>query len=204
MLSQILFVSPSGYINNVNMAFPGGGVWGGPGGTGASQNLQGQLGKEIEFTSDMLKYDPAVGTVWGGKFRLVRLATGSGVPVIGQALFWDDSVAENLYQVTTSEAILTYTSTGFAGVCLSAAVTVGNYTIIQTQGKVNVKYRAAIGGTKATGRPVSLANQGAGADLGLFDIVDVDLPQYRVGYAIGLPADGGLAAIDLSPLNFRG
>jgi hypothetical protein len=28
MLSQILFVSPSGYINNVNMAFPGGGVSG--------------------------------------------------------------------------------------------------------------------------------------------------------------------------------
>jgi hypothetical protein len=198
--SQILAI-PTGYINNVNNSVPG--VLSTPAWP-PSLGMPGMLGKRLNLDASQIKFDPAIGTVYGGWFRAVTLKANSAVPVIGQALFWDDTVAEGLYQVTALETITTYGAAAFAGVCLSAGVTPGYQTIIQDEGLVKVKYRAAISGTKATGRPVVLAAAGAGADNGFFDIDDTPSPEYLVGMAVALPVDGALGEIDLRMLNPRG
>jgi len=201
MQSQVLKI-PSGYINVVNNPYVGlsgpATAWPPP------SDFIGQLGKRVNLPADVVKYKASVGTVYGGWFRSVRLKLNSAVPVIGQALFWDDTVAENLYQVTALETITTYGAAAFAGVCLSASVTPGNETIIQDEGLCAVHYRAVISGTTAVGRPVVLAAAGAGADNGFFDIDDTPTdPQYLVGYASALPVAGALAQIMLRPLNIR-
>src|SRR5690348_12518902 len=101
MLSQILRVT-TGLINTVNdavIAMPATPL--GPGGS----PFAGQLGKRVELTPDMVFSDAAIGTVYGGTYRYVRLATNATTPlVVGQILFWDPSATDNdLYVVTTAE-----------------------------------------------------------------------------------------------------
>ena len=64
----------------------------------------------------------------------MRLAAGAAVPVVGQILFWDISVADNLYQVTTAENASTDAAMFIAGICLTPLVTVGNSRSFRTRG----------------------------------------------------------------------
>jgi len=206
-MSQIIQIS-SGFINNVHD--PVCGMAATPGGTGASQ-FAGQLGKTINLDSSEVRYDSSIGTVFGGNFQYVQCSpTDWDTPVIGQMVFWDAAVAENLYQVVNEEDTTTLVATSMAGVILSAGLTAGQFTFIQTLGLVKAKFVASITGTKATGRPVFISVAG-GASVGLMDIVDditttagaYFFPRY-VGYAVQLPTDGGLTTIDLNQLSPRG
>jgi len=205
-LSQILRI-PSGFLNDVNNPAIGEPTAPSP---VSLNSFSGQLGKEIVLDASQIRYKSSVGTVFGGTFRYVRLKANSAVPVIGQMVFWDDTVAEDLYQVTVLESITTVVAASMAGIILTPSVTVGNCTLIQTSGLVKAKFVGTITGTKATGRPVSISVAGT-SSIGLMDIVDdltttageLLLSRY-VGRAVELPTDGGLTTIDLQLQNPRG
>lgn len=163
----------TGLINTVNDAVDGDAV--ARGYIGGSQ-FGGQLGKIFSFDDSNVVYDPTVGggTVFGGDFQYVGLASAAGAIVPGQILFWDTvtDASAGIYQVTTAEAVAgTDAATMIAGVCLNAVWTPGNNAFIQIVGRVYVQYRAALTSAGAILGPVYTAAAG-GADLGFADVVD--------------------------------
>lgn len=174
----------------------------------------GQLGKEIRLDDSQLIYNSSIGTVFGGLFRYVRLAAAATAVVVGQIVFWDISVADNLYQVTTSEAGSTTGAQFRAGIVLNNGWTAGNYSYIQTLGPTFTKFRSALTAAGAVGLAAYCAAAGAGANNGFADIIssanptefsDVALMQNRyLGACIGLPANGSLTLVNLNYLNLRG
>lgn len=203
MLSQIQNIGASGYINQVNDAVVG--MPTAPGGTGASR-FAGQLGQRIQLSDNMLKYLSSVGVVYGGEFQYVRLAAAAAVPVVGQIVFWDISVADSLYQVTTSESGSSDAGMFAAGIILSTALTPGYYTYIQRLGPTFVQFRGTLTSVGAAGSRVYAAAAG-GADLGFADVLssanptlfsDVSLMQGRyLGTAVQAPTNGGLDLVNL-------
>ena len=137
MLSQIIRI-PTGQIDNVNHEVIG--MAGGPSITGQSK-FAGQLGMEFELMFHMIRLkNPAV-PVAAGIFQWVRLAAGSTVPAVGSTVNWDATVARSLYQVTASAGTA-------AGTALTANVTPGNYTIIQTKVAVPTGVMAFMAGAR--------------------------------------------------------
>lgn len=201
-----------GFINVVNHSVAGGGG----SNIGPQVGLApGQLGAGFWRDDATVFANTTVGTVFGGHFRYVRLAAAAAVPIIGQILFWDTSVADNLFQVTTAESGTTPGALWRAGIVLSAGVTPGNYTIIQDCGPTYVKMRAVLTEVPSgAGCAVYCAAAGAGADLGFADVLaspnpatlsDVSLLQNRyLGAAIDLPTNGGLKLTNINLMNQRG
>lgn len=177
--------------------------------------VAGQLGKWLWLDDAMMTYDATTGIVYGGRFRYVRLAAAATAVVRGQLVFWDISVADSLFQVTTSEAGTVPGAQFLAGVVLNPSWTAGYYSYIQEIGPSFVKFRAALthvpGGV---GTSVYAAAAGAGADNGLSDTIDsadptafsdVGLMQNRyLGAAIELPTNGGTKLTYINPRNLRG
>jgi hypothetical protein len=175
----------------------------------------GQLGKWLWLDDSTVIYNSTTGAVYGGRFRYVRLAAAATAVVRGQIVFWDISVADNLYQVTTSEAGSVPGAQLMAGVVLNPSWTAGYYSFIQEIGPVAVKFRAALSHAPAgVGVAVYAAAAGAGADNGLADTIDsadpaafsdVNLMANRyLGAAIELPTNGGTKLVYLNPRNLRG
>ncbi|MGD9935146.1 MAG: hypothetical protein AB7T37_15735 [Dehalococcoidia bacterium] len=212
MQSQILRIS-SGYINQVNDPVPG--LSAVPGGTGVSPYF-GQVGKWLDLDDSALKFNSSVGTVWGGRFQYVKLAaTATSNPAVGQIVFWDDANAASEYEVTTLEdASSTPNAVQIAGIVLSNVWTAGYYSIIQTVGLVNVKFRAVLTSAGQLGSSVYAAGAGAGADNGLADVIasatptqfgDVTLMQARfLGVAqYTAPTGGGTSRVSLGFTRYR-
>lgn len=177
-----------------------------------TSSVSGQLGKWFDLDDSMLFFDSAVGTLYGGRFQYVRLSAGSTQPALGQIVFWDVTVAHNLYQVTTLETGSVPGAQFRAGIVLNPSWTPGNYGLIQTLGLVAVKFRAALSHAPAgVGVAVHAAAVGAGADNGLADTLDsadpatfsdVTLFQNRyLGTARELPTNGGTKLVNLMPAN---
>lgn len=175
----------------------------------------GQLGKWLWLDDSTIFYDSSVGTVYGGRFRYVRLAAAASAVAVGQLLFWDISVADSLFQVTTSEAGSDPGAQFFAGVNLNPDWEAGNYGVIQEIGPVNVKFRGTLTQVPAgVGVAVYAAAAGAGVDNGLADTIGTALPvdfdiagllQNRyLGAAIQLPTNGGTKLVYVNPRNLRG
>ena len=202
---------PGGAINTVNDTVIGGD----PVGTSTSQSaVGGQLGKYLTLDDSQLIYSAAMGTVYGGMFQYVRLAAAASAVVVGQIVFWDISVADNLYQVTTSEAGSTTGAQFRAGIVLNSDWDAGNYGIIQVLGPTFVKFRATLTQAGAVGSAVYCAAAGAGVDNGFADVIgtanptlfsDVALMQNRyIGAAIQQPTNGGLKLVNVNLLNAKG
>jgi hypothetical protein len=207
MDSQILRLT-SGYINNINDA-----VIGGLSGIGGISKFAGQLGKTCWLDDSMIQYTGST-AFFGGRFRYVRLAAAAGAVALGQILFWDTSVADNLYQVTDSETTSSTNSAMMrAGINLNPSWTAGNYGIIQDIGPVPVKFRAVLTAAGVKGDSVYAAAAG-GADLGLADQLgsanptlfsDVQLMQGRyIGSALSAPAGGATSLVYVNFTNIRG
>jgi len=207
--SQIIRMTP-GTINGVNDT-----VIGGIAGISGVSKYAGQLGQPVWLDDAQLIYNATIGTVFGGRFRYVRLAAGATAVVVGQIVFWDISVADNLYQVTTSEAGSVPGAQLRAGIVLNNGWTAGNYSFIQDVGPTFVKFRAALTSVPAgVGQAVYAAAAGAGADngfadtlggVGTVDFSDAGLLQTRfLGAAIQLPTNGGLKLTNLNFMNLRG
>jgi hypothetical protein len=201
----------TGLINTVNDAVVGQqGASLGPGGT----KYAGMLGKWLWLDDSQLFYDSSVGTVYGGRFRYVRLAAAAGAVVAGQIVFWDISVADSLYQVTTAESGSTSGAMFRAGIVLNPNWTAGYYSYIQELGPVPVKFRASLTDSPAIGCSVYCAAAGAGVDVGLADVItnasvsnfsDIALLQGRyIGAAIQLPVAGAVKLVNVNFMNLRG
>lgn len=212
MQSQILRIS-SGYINQVNDPVPG--LSAVPGGTGVSPYF-GQVGKWIDLDDAALKFNSSVGTVWGGRFQYVKLAsTATANPAVGQIVFWEDANDASEYEVTTVEdASSASNAIQIAGIVLSNVWTPGYYSLIQTIGLVNVKFRGTLTSAGAIGSSVYAAGAGAGADNGLADVIasatptqfgDVTLMQARFlgTAAYTAPANGGTSRVFLGFTRYR-
>lgn len=200
----------TGLINTVNDS-----VIGGVAGISGTSKFAGQLGAPVWLDDAALFFDSSVGTVYGGRFRYVRLAAAASAVVRGQLVFWDISVADNLFQVTTVESGSVPGAQLRAGVVLNPSWSAGNYGFIQDVGPTYLKFRAALTQVPAgVGVAVYAAAAGAGADNGLADVLnsadpttfsDVGLLQNRyLGSAIELPTNGGVKLVNLNLMNVRG
>lgn len=195
--SQIMRIG-TGFLNRVNEAAQGQ-ITAPPFGPGWGS---GQLGQYVDLDANNLRYDPAAGNVYFGRFQYVRLASASLVPVVGQLLFWDFTVDPSLFQVTTDITLSSVdTAVMIAGVCLTPSLTPGNYTLIQIPGnggEVDMHCIATLTVSGAIGLNL-LASQAGGADLGFVDTFTTSAtasPQQRkVGVAIGLPVGGALVKV---------
>lgn len=180
--------------------------------SGASKFAQ-QLGQPTWFDDYTIRYTSAT-PVYGGRFRYVRLAAAATAVVRGQIVFWDISVADSLFQVTTSEAGSTDGAMFRAGIVLNGDWDAGNYSFIQDVGPTYTKFRAVLTQAGAIGDSVYCAAAGAGVDNGFADQIgsanptlfsDVQLMQGRyLGAAIGLPAGASLTLVNLNFMNLRG
>lgn len=215
-LSQIIKLD-SGYVNAVNDAVIG--MQTAPGGLGQSK-FTGQLGKQVWWDDSQVAQMTKTGgsnlpAVYGGWFQYVRLSASAAVPVPGQILFWDTlaNAADNLFQVTTAESGSTDVAMLRAGICLTPSITVGNYTLIQIEGPIYVKFRAALTAAGAAGSRVYCAAAG-GADLGFADVVDsgaaasiADVSKMEgryVGTAQETPTNGALKRVYVDLRRMRG
>lgn len=201
--SDIIRVTP--YINQVNDTLIGGGG----GNIGPQIGLApGQLGKTFSLDANDLVYNSVIGTVLPGRFRYVRLAPSSLVPVVGQLLFRDNTVPWTTnFRVTTDETLSSAQDSIFvAGVCLNPSIVAGNYTVIQILGDVYLKCRAVLSNAGAIGAPL-YASQAGGADQGFVDQLGgggaatlsnvVTYQGTLVAKAVGLPVGGALVLATL-------
>lgn len=205
--SQIVQVS-TGFINTVNDAVVG--MPTAPGGLGLSK-FAGQLGRRVEFEDADVHYSSTMGTVYGGGFQYVRLSASATAVVVGQIVFWDYTVADNLYQVTTSEAGSTDGAVFRAGIVLNSGWTAGNYSWIQYQGHTFIKFRGALTTAGTVGSRVLAAAVGAGVDNGFADVIDSANPTQfgdvskmmgrYIGTAIQQPTNGGLKLVNQNWFN---
>lgn len=199
----------TGFLDTVNDS-----IIGGVAGISGTSKFAGQLGAPVWLDDSQVTFQSAT-AIFGGRFRYVRLAAAATAVVRGQIVFWDISVADNLYQVTTSEAGSTPGAQLRAGIVLNPSWTAGNYGFIQDVGPCYVKFRAALTTAPAgVGVAVYCAGAGAGADNGFADTLsgaapatfsDVTILQNRyLGAAIELPTNGGLKLTNINFMNLRG
>lgn len=204
--SPIIRIS-SGLLNKVNDA-----VIGGTASIGSRSRYAGQLGKVLWVSQELIgnMYDPAVGTLYGGRYRYVRYnAADTPAPVVGQAAFWDTTVANwsSAYQVTRESNLSSVDNDVLmAGIFINVP-TAGNYCFIQDVGQVKVKFRGTLTAAGAIGSRVFIGGAGDGADEGLADVLtaataatfgDIGLQMSRyLGVAVEAPTSGGVKSVVL-------
>ena len=201
----------TGLLNTVNDTV----IAGQSGITGVSK-FSGQLGKTVTFTPDMisLMFDSAVGTLYGGRFRYVRMREDdddSPVLTPGKIVFWDTTVTDwyGAYQVTRDENLSTSdNAVAIAGIYLGGFEP-GNYGFIQDIGKVPVRMRSVLTAAGATGSRVYAAGAGdLGLDQGTGDVLTTDstsLANKRyLGWADVAPVASALSNVILDFTNVHG
>ncbi len=208
--SQICRIS-TGRLNTVNDS-----VIGGQSGITGVSKFGGQLGKVLGFTPDQIgtMYDSAVGTLYGGRFRYVKMrAADDDSPALtpGKILFWDTTVTSwwTAYQVTRDENLSTSdNAVAIAGIYLGG-IEPGNYGFIQDLGLVPVRMASVLTGSLVTGARVYAKGAGdLGLDQGTGDVLTTDstsLANKRyLGWAPVAPVASALANVVLDFTNVLG
>ncbi len=133
----------------------GGLITGVPSGVAANQGIQDVPGDRIILgMADALALsNTTIGTLYGGMYQYVRTkSTSTATPTLARAVFWDNTVNYNLYQVTPDEV------TGFwAGFNINT-LTKGYNWWIQVAGLITMRFLATITGTPTVGRGVLSTN----------------------------------------------
>ena len=120
-------------------------------GTGAAQYL-GIVGSRVALDSATIQSNTAVGTLFGGIYQYVFMTYTTKQPARGNAVFWDLSVSESLYQVNGDAKPSTAIPTLVAGVVLQTTVTKNTYAWMQIAGRASVLPDSAItSGTAGSG-----------------------------------------------------
>lgn len=195
--SQIIRVN-SGQINTVRDTVPGG-VGSGMSSDTIIPKFAGQLGKMLTVSQEQIALltDTSVGTLYGGVYQYVRMATdlGTPAPVVGQALFWDPDTAPGLFVVNDTDDLTAVPQV--AGVYVGGPEA-GEYGFIQVAGPCMVKIASSLTNAGQTGQGLSPNSAG------LWNNTSVLNPVYAA-YAIGLPVNFTLVKVQLSGfLSFRG
>lgn len=152
----------------------GGTLTGAPSQFAGSQGQQTLAGDRTVFSpSDALVYsNNTVGNLYTGTYRYVITANSTSAPTRGHGAFWDTSVVDANYQVTSDEP-------ANLGVSLYAGVFINNVAKlsawwIQESGKCSLKMRTTLSGTAAIAAGIYLAgggNNANAADVGAFDVL---------------------------------
>lgn len=183
---------------------------------GIVQPYTGQVGSKFFYDSDQMnKLSDPTSLLYGGAYQYVKFKLGDTFAK-GQLAFWDRSVADDLYQVTTTESNTTLPASLIAGVVINVAGhanTPGNYGFIQVEGRASVKFRAVLSSPGQTGSPVFAAAAGAGADNALADVLGgggaatVDTVARAIDRFIGraeaAPVGGAVSIVSLGGLMSR-
>jgi len=212
---QVRITQP--YLNRISDPAPGVVLASSSFAGGIVQPYAGMVGSKIFYDADqMLKLSDPLQALFGGAYQYVKYKSTDAAPVQGQIVFWDKAVAEDLYQVTSSEAGTVDTASLKAGIIINLSafpVVPGNYIWIQVAGKATVLFRAVLSNPGQTGSPVFLAAAGAGADNGTADVIGgggaatvdtvADANQRFLGWAETAPVGGALSIVNLAPLMVR-
>ncbi len=204
--SKILTITNGTGMNRINDASPGMSV-----SSGTGQIKFDTLGGRIILGPDEVLYDTSIGTLYGGIYQYIgQRLTDATAGAIGLLCFWDPTVTEDLYQVSTLETIGGtaggLTANYFAG-CFLNTLTLGNYGFIQIAGKATVKFRSVLTGTAAIGSSVYAAGAGAGADNATADTLATaaaptfaqvaQMQQRYIGQAEAIPVAGAASIIQM-------
>ena len=157
---------------------PGGQITSAPAGLVVGQGEQTLPGDRTIFSPlDALVYSNNAaggpGNLYTGTYRYVQFKNNStSSPTRGHAAYWDITVADSQYQVTSDEPA----SLLFAGVFINTPAAGGNnaWWWIQECGKVSAKFRTAVTAAGAVGAGVVLyagGNNSNTADVATFDTV---------------------------------
>jgi hypothetical protein len=151
--------------------------------------------------------DTAVGTLYAGLYMYVRtLSTAVIQPALGKAAFWDLTVADSQYQVTSDETATLL----FAGVFINTLLTRGNAWWICIAGKVLAKFKAVLTNPAAAiGNAAYLAADTTatfdcrgGMGNPTFTQMDAALNQYA-GVCETAPVGGASSLIDMPMRMYR-
>lgn len=140
-------------------------------GTPLSQQDQTLPGDRIILGSaDALALsNTTVGTLYGGLYQYVTFkSTATAAFTRTRLCFWDTTVADSVFQVTSDESGTTGVSL-IAGVMIITA-TAGNSWWVQAFGKATIAFRGTLTGTATIGQAVYAAGAGAGTDVGTADV----------------------------------
>lgn len=200
----------TGRLNTVNDD-----VIGGSPSIGSRSRFAGMLGKHLWLAPEQIDnmYDSSVGTLYGGRFRYVRLrSTDATSPAlsVGQILFWDTTITnwQTRYQVTRDADLSSPTLNAIfiAGIYLGT-LAAGNYGFIQDLGMVPIQFRASLTVAGVIGS-LCYAADSAGADEGDADVLTADATavanQRFLGAAVTAPSDGSLTPVLLDFQNALG
>lgn len=194
----------SGYLNGEDLANLGTPL---PNQSGTIVSAYGGFlgGKATFSVDDALKMsNPATGILYGGVYQCVKTNAAAANLVRGRLVFWDTTVADDLYQVHQLET-LNGSNPLIAGVLLNT-VTPGNYTWIQVAGKATVQCRATV--TAAT-RNISASLAGAGVDNATVDGIAAATAVLQsslnasIGIGEAVAANAALILVNLKPLMVR-
>lgn len=147
-LNQIMHM-PKPQLNTFNFSAPGESS---PDATFGTRFL-GQVGRFVyaQSGSPQLKFDPSVGTLYGGIYQLVKVVATPAVAIVtGMVAYWSDPFT---FTVNTDADALGFAP---AGIFLNP-VTGGNYTFIQVAGIALVSFLANVTAETGIGSTVTTA-----------------------------------------------
>ena len=200
----------TGLLNTVNDTYIGGAPAGSIGLTTGTSQYAGQLGKALWMGPDQIAqmYDSSVGTLYGGRFRYVRMRSAdddSPVLTPGKIVFWDTTVSnwQSAYQVTRDENLSSSDNAVMIAGIYIGGFEPGNYGFIQDMGMVPVRFRSVLTAAGAIGSRCYAAGTGdIGSDQGTADVLTTDstsLANARyLGNATEAPTASGLKTILLN------
>jgi hypothetical protein len=120
-------------------------------GTGSAQ-YQGIVGARIAMDANGIRFTSSVGTLFGGIYEYVFMTYTTQQPARGALVFWDTSVAENLFQVNGDAKPSTAIPTLVAGITLFTLWTKNTYGWMQIAGRATVLPDSSItSGTAGSG-----------------------------------------------------
>lgn len=176
-------------FNDVNDAFPGQTT---PTASGSTTQYAANLGSRMILDGSTLgvKYDTAVGTLYGGEYQYVQFFNGTASPAVGQPTSWAWDQANGCFEsyIVTCDTNSALRTGRFAGVALNA-VTKGQYGWIQVSGKASVLFKSSLtAATPADGDMIVIDSSSGLAD----DPTQTTQPTWAaikaaIGTAIGAP-----------------
>jgi hypothetical protein len=177
----------TGKLNTVNDLSPGGALVAKTG-TGYAP---GQVGQRIYFSHEEVKYDPTIGTLYGGGYQYVKTHPQAASAITrGRIAFWYDMTN----YIVTSDPV----DGNHAGVFLNS-VTRGYYCYIQYSGKASLLFDAAL--AVATPAVKDLVVQKTAANTGdvVADATTVtgSILKRRMGVAWEAPVAGQIKLVEL-------
>jgi hypothetical protein len=167
--------------------------------SGATNTYAAQLGARVWLDGNPggVRYDTAIGTLYGGKYQYVKTTAGTTATyVLGRPVFWTDF--ENYVVTADCTAVLVGK---VAGVMLNT-VTKGNYGWIQTAGKATVLFKTGITATTPADGDLIVIDVGTGlAD----DLTQSGSPTYlilkaAIGVALAAPVSATASLVLLRHL----